>query len=146
MTSATTATLTLPALDTTSDEARLRCALWWDVEPGSDVLVLESTADGGSTWQPVPFTTARHGADPQKLPAGAVTGWSGRCWYRLTADLPAARRLTLRWRYATDRLYVGRGAYVDGLRVQAADGVLFDEARPADGARIEANGWTASAD
>ncbi|WSQ14350.1 serine hydrolase [Streptomyces sp. NBC_01231] len=146
MTNATTATLTLPALDTTSGEAQLRCALWWDTEPGSDVLVLESTADGGSTWQPVPFATTRHGEDPQKHPVGAVTGWSGHRWYRLTASLPAARRLTLRWRYATDRLYVGRGAYVDGLRVQAADGVLFDEARPADGARIEANGWTASAD
>ncbi|MFI6936197.1 hypothetical protein [Streptomyces sp. NPDC050287] len=44
------------------------------------------------------------------------------------------------------RLYVGRGAYVDGLRVETADGVLFDEARPADGARIEARGWTVSAD
>ncbi|CAM5742611.1 Putative D-alanyl-D-alanine carboxypeptidase [Streptomyces alboniger] len=104
--------------------------------PGSDVLVLESTADRGSTWQPVPFTTTRHGEDPRKHPAGAVNGWSGRRWYRLTADLPAARQLSLRWRYATDRLYVGRGAYVDGLRVQTADGVLFDEARPADGARL----------
>jgi hypothetical protein len=41
---------------------------------------------------------------------------------------------------------VGRGAYVDGLRVDAADGVLFDEARPADAARVEAVGWTPSAD
>ncbi|MFI5673370.1 serine hydrolase [Streptomyces cellulosae] len=144
--SATTATLTLPALDTTSDGPRLRGAVWWDTEPRSDVLVLESTADGGGTWQPVPFTTTRRGSHPQEHPAGSVTGWSGRRWYRLTADLPAARRLTLRWRYTTDRLYVGRGAYVDGLRVETADGVLFDEARPADGARIEARGWTVSAD
>jgi hypothetical protein len=75
-----------------------------------------------------------------------VTGWSGRVWHGLTADVPAARELTLRWRYATDRLYVGRGAYVDGLRVDAADGVLFDEARPADASRIEAVGWSPSAD
>ncbi|MEJ1200499.1 MULTISPECIES: serine hydrolase [unclassified Streptomyces] len=141
-----TATLTLPALDTSGGGARLRCSLWWDTEPGSDALVLEATTDGGSTWRPVPFTTARRGAEPREHPAGSATGWSGRVWHRLTAGLPAARGLTLRWRYTTDRLYVGRGAYVDGLRAESADDVLFHDARPADAARIEAVGWTASAD
>ncbi|MEV5431585.1 serine hydrolase [Streptomyces sp. NPDC052701] len=145
MANAATATLALPALDT-SGGARLRCALWWDTEPRSDVLVLEATADDGSTWRAVPFTTACRDGEPRRHPAGSVTGWSGRVWHRLTADLPAARRLTLRWRYGTDRLYVGRGAYVDGLRVEAAGGVLFDEARPADAARVRAEGWTLSAD
>ncbi|MGW0495284.1 serine hydrolase [Streptomyces sp. NPDC003007] len=140
------ATLTLPALDTSSGRARLRCGLWWDTEPTADVLVLEATADGGTSWQPVPFTTSRRGQDPEWHPTGSVTGWSGRVRHRLTADVPAARKLTLRWRYATDRLYVGRGAYVDGLRVEAADGVLFDEARPVDASRVEAVGWAPSAD
>ncbi|MCX5257549.1 serine hydrolase [Streptomyces canus] len=143
MASATDATLTLPALDTSSGEARLRCALWWDIEP-ADALALEATTDGGASWQPVPFTTEHDGA--QNHPAGSVTGWSGRTWYRLTARLPAAGRLALRWRYSTDRLYVGRGAYVDGLRVGTGDCVLSDESRPADAARIEAVGWTASGD
>ncbi|MFI7413361.1 serine hydrolase [Streptomyces sp. NPDC049627] len=146
MANATTATLALPALDTSSDPACLRCALWWDTEPQSDLLALETSSDGGTTWQPLAFTTTRHGDRPQDHPTGTVTGWSGRVWHRLTAELPAARQLALRWRYATDRLYVGRGAYVDGLRVETADGVLFDDARPADRARIEANGWTPSAD
>ncbi|MFE0257015.1 serine hydrolase [Streptomyces sp. NPDC059010] len=146
MATATTATLALPALDTSGGDTRLCCALWWDTEPQADVLALETTTDGGATWQPLPFTTTRHGEQPQDHPAGTVTGWSGRVWHRLTAELPAHRQLMLRWRYATDRLYVGRGAYVDGLRVEAADGVLFDEARPADAARISASGWTASAD
>lgn len=92
----------------------------------------------------MPFTTEHDGA--QDHPAGSVTGWSGRTWYRLTARLPADRRLALRWRYATDRLYVGRGAYVDGLRIGTGDCVLFDESRPVDAARIEAVGWTASGD
>ncbi|MFI2414446.1 serine hydrolase [Streptomyces sp. NPDC018947] len=140
------ATLTLPALDTSAGRARLRCALWWDTEPGSDPLALEASTDGGATWRPVPFTTTRRGGEPEAHPAGAVSGWSGRAWHRLTAELPAARGLVLRWRYTTDRLYVGRGAYVDGLRLEAADGVLFDGARPADAARIEAVGWTPSAD
>ncbi|MEV7793340.1 serine hydrolase [Streptomyces sp. NPDC087512] len=140
------ATLTLPALDTSAGRARLRCALWWDTEPGSDPLALESSADGGATWRPVPFTTTRRGGEPEAHPAGSVSGWSGRVWHRLAAELPAARGLVLRWRYTTDRLYVGRGVYVDGLRVETAGGVLFDGARPADAARIEAVGWTPSAD
>ncbi|MGW2744091.1 serine hydrolase [Streptomyces sp. NPDC001450] len=143
---ATSATLTLPAVDTSPGDARLCCALWWDTEPASDALALEATTDGGTTWQPVPFTTTSHGAQPQEHPTGSASGWSGRVWHRLTADLPAARRLTVRWRYTTDRLYVGRGAYVDASRVEADGEVVFDETRPADAARIQAVGWTASAD
>ncbi|MCF2129627.1 serine hydrolase [Strepomyces sp. STD 3.1] len=144
--SSATATLTLPALDTSAGRAGLRCDLWWDTEPGSDALVLEASTDGGAAWRPVPFTTTRRGDGPVAHEDGSVTGWSGRVWHRLTAGLPAARALTLRWRYTTDRLYVGRGAYVDGLRAEAAGDVLFHDARPADAARVETAGWTASAD
>ncbi|WP_190199899.1 serine hydrolase [Streptomyces djakartensis] len=140
------ATLTLPALDTSSGGARLRCALWWDTEPKADALVLEATTDGGAAWRPVPFTTSRPDEEPRQHPSGSVTGWSGRVWHLLTAGLPAERGLTLRWRYATDQRYVGRGCYVDGLRVTTADGVLFDGTRPADASRVEAVGWTPSAD
>ncbi|WP_406369450.1 serine hydrolase [Streptomyces sp. NBC_00647] len=144
--SATTATLTLPVLDTTAGPARLGCVLWWDTEPRSDLLFLESSTDGGTTWQPIPFTTRRHSEDPQDHPTGTATGWSGRVWHRLGADLPSAAGLTLRWRYTTDRLYVGRGAYVDALRVESGDRVVFDESRPADAARIAAAGWKPSKD
>ncbi|ANH90196.1 serine hydrolase [Streptomyces sp. SAT1] len=146
MASAGTATLALPALDTSAGGARLRCSLWWDTEPQSDVLVLEASADGGAAWQPVPFTAVRRGGPPERHPDGTATGYSGRRWHEVTAALPAARQLTLRWRYTTDRLYVGRGAYVEAQRVQTRRRVLFDESRPADAARLEARGWTASAD
>ncbi|MFI9344751.1 serine hydrolase [Streptomyces sp. NPDC052773] len=146
MASATTATLTLPSVDTSGGGARLRCLLWWDTEPGADSLVLEASADGGASWRPVPFTISRPREEPVDRPSGAVGGWSGRVWHRLVADLPAVRGLTVRWRYTTDRLYVGRGAYVDALRVTAGGEVLFDEARPADAARITAAGWSATAD
>ncbi|WP_406165333.1 serine hydrolase [Streptomyces sp. NBC_00996] len=146
MASTATATLTLPALDTTAGPARMHCALWWDTEPQSDLLFLEASTDDGTTWQPVPFTAVLPGEDREEHPAGTATGWSGRQWHRLTADLPRAPRLALRWRYTTDRLYVGRGVYVDGLRVEAGDRVAFDEARPADAARIESVGWAASRD
>ncbi|MFG2467038.1 hypothetical protein ACGFXB_16505 [Streptomyces canus] len=92
----------------------------------------------------MPFTSVHDGA--QDRPADSVTGWSGRTLVPAHGPLSADRRLALRWLYATNRLYVGRGAYVDGLRVGTGDCVLFDESRPADGARIEAVGWTASGD
>ncbi|MCX4825405.1 serine hydrolase [Streptomyces sp. NBC_01142] len=148
MAGSTTATLTLPALALASERVRLRSSLWWDTEPGSDALFLEASADDGATWKPVPFTTVRKSAEPQPHPAGSVTGWSGRVWHLLSADLSAWRgaRVRLRWRYTTDQLYVGRGVYVDGLRVEDGGRPVFDAARPADAALIEANGWTASRD
>ncbi|AZP15764.1 class A beta-lactamase-related serine hydrolase [Streptomyces aquilus] len=141
MANATTATLTLPALDTSSGAARLRCALWWDTEPQADTLTLEASTDEGTTWHALPFTT-----ETEEHSSGTVTGWSGRVWHRLTAALPAHRQLSLRWRYTTDRLYVGRGAYVDGLRVETADVVLFDESRPGDSGRVVAAGWAPAVD
>lgn len=54
--------------------------------------------------------------------------------------------MALRWRYATDQLYVGRGAYVDGIRVTDGHRTVFDESRAADAARIQATGWAPSAD
>ncbi|WP_329124158.1 serine hydrolase [Streptomyces sp. NBC_01353] len=146
MASATTATLTLPPL---SGTGRLECALWWDTEPGPDAAFLEASTDEGATWSPVPFTTVRKGQEPQKRPAGSVSGWSGRVWHEAVADLTAwgSASVRLRWRYTTDRLYVGRGVYVDGLRVLGPSGHrVFDEARAANGSRIEAVGWTRSAD
>ncbi|MFE5913930.1 serine hydrolase [Streptomyces wedmorensis] len=139
MTSATTATLTLPHI---AGATRLECALWWDTEPGADPVVLEASADGGVTWRPVPFTTDGH----LPHPTGSVDGWSGRRWHTVSAPLPETPG-PLRWRYTTDRRYVGRGVYVDGLRLLDPLGrPLFDETRPADGARIEARGWERSAD
>ncbi|MFF3322514.1 serine hydrolase [Streptomyces sp. NPDC002889] len=148
MAGSTSATLTLPRLALSSGPARLACSLWWDTEPGSDALYLEAAAEDGASWQPVPFTTTAKGAEEQPHPTGSVSGWSGRVWHRLDADLSAWRggQVRLRWRYATDRLYVGRGVYVDALRVEEAGRTVFDESRPADAALLEANGWTASRD
>ncbi|MEE1746555.1 serine hydrolase [Streptomyces sp. JV184] len=152
MASAASATLTLPTLRLASSHARLSSALWWDTEPGSDFLFLEVSADAGATWQPVPFTTVptaeKPRTEPEPHPTGTVSGWSGRVWHHLEADLAAWRgkEVRLRWRYTTDQLYVGRGAYVDAVRVEDGHRTAFDESRPGDAARIEALGWTASAD
>ncbi|MEU2680521.1 serine hydrolase [Streptomyces sp. NPDC007107] len=152
MASASTATLTLPALRPVSSRPSLSCALWWDTEPASDVLRLEASSDSGTTWRPVPFTTVpTQGDRPREStphPDGSVSGWSGRVWHRLEADLKAWRgtEVRLRWRYVTDQLYVGRGVYVDGVRVEDAGRTLFDDGRPRDAGRVEATGWAASSD
>ncbi|MFG2405606.1 serine hydrolase [Streptomyces brevispora] len=149
--SASSATLALPPLTVASPRARLRCALWWDTEPDSDFLLLEGSADAGASWRPVPFTTVpasqNQHPQPEPHPAGSVSGWSGRVWHRMDADLSAwqGTEVRLRWRYATDTLYVGRGVYVDAIRVEDGGRTVFDEGRPGDARRIEANGWSASA-
>ncbi|MFF5565645.1 serine hydrolase domain-containing protein [Streptomyces sp. NPDC012623] len=150
MQTGTTATLTLPEVDAGPGRGRLSCALWWDTVPGSGTLSLEASTVTGDGWRPVPFTTVRPGHGPLRRPAGSVTGWSGRVWHRLTADLPdraVPAPVRLRWRYATSGRYTGRGAYVNDLRIEGADGrTVFDESRPRDAGRIEAAGWSASPD
>ncbi|WP_405461860.1 serine hydrolase [Streptomyces sp. NBC_00101] len=152
MASATSALLSLPAVRPGSERARFTCALWWDTEPDADTLTLEVSADGGAGWQPVPFTTAPTatggGGTVTEHPAGRVSGWSGRVWHTVDAGLGAWRGqdLLLRWRYTTDKLYVGRGVYADALRVTDGRRALFDEGRPADAARVTTVGWTLSAD
>ncbi|MFD3512837.1 serine hydrolase [Streptomyces sp. NPDC058657] len=148
MSSPAAATLTLPALPVGSDRAVFHCDLWWDTEPAADTLTLEASADAGANWAAVPFTTVRGGEAPRPRAGGVVSGFSGRVWHRVGADLAAFRgkEIALRWRYTTDARHVGRGVYVDGLRVRDRGRTVFDEARPRDAARITAAGWTASAD
>lgn len=141
----TTALLTLPRVP---GATRLNCALWWDTAAG-DAVALEVSADGGESWRPVPFTTVRPGARPTPHPSGTVGGWSERVWYGVDAPLGGTHPgpVRLRWRYTTGGRYVGRGVYVDGLRLlNAAGRPVFDDDRPTDGSRVEAAGWTRSGD
>lgn len=145
MTTATTTTLALPAVDTSAG-ARLGCDVWWDTEPDYDLLYAETSTDGGSTWRPLPFTTQAPEQDAVRHESGSVSGYNGRVWHTLTADLPAADSLVLRWRYRTDTLYIGRGVYVGALKITAGDDLLFFDRRPGDAARMTANGWTVERD
>ncbi|WP_338674822.1 serine hydrolase [Streptomyces sp. SCSIO 30461] len=145
MSPATTATLTLPGLTPArAGRVRLGCALWWDTEPESGKVSIEASADGGVTWQPVPFTTVRAGQPPLTHPGGWTAGWSGRAWHRVECDLSSWRGgpLAVRWHHTTGPSYVGRGVYVSGLRVEDGQGTLFDESRASDAVRVTASGWT----
>lgn len=147
MTNGATAVLALPPVG--PGAGRLRCSLWWDTEPGADAVALEASADDGATWRPVPFETTAPGGAPRAHPDGTASGWSGRVWHDVLADLSpwSGAPVTVRWRCTTDTLYVGRGVYADSLRVEDASGRrLFDESRPSDAARVRAVGWTPSRD
>ena len=97
---ARTATLSTP-VQLEQAPSRLTFDLWYDTEP-TDVVTLETSSDGGSTWQEL-----------QRW-----SGWSGKQWGSQSVNLGALDgAVTLRWRYASDALYQGRGVYVDGIRV-----------------------------
>jgi CubicO group peptidase (beta-lactamase class C family) len=122
---ATSATLGVP-VSVPAAGARLSFDLWYDTEE-SDVATLEASPDGGTTWQPL----------------ASFSGFEGRRWLCESAAVPGGTT-DLRWRYTTDALYEGRGVYVDGIRVTGPRGVLFDDRRPADAARVRLSGWQVS--
>ncbi len=118
MADASTATLTAPISLPSGRPAQLDFDLWYDTEPASDFLHLEGSRDGGSTWTAIPFALRGRGLDTTT--DGSVSGYDGHEWLHASTDLAGwSGPVQLRWRYATDPLYHGRGVYVDGVRVAA---------------------------
>ncbi|MET3984568.1 serine hydrolase [Streptomyces sp. PvR034] len=149
ITPAASGTLVLPPLAPATTRARLRCSVWWDTVPGAGGFFVEAAPGPDGPWQPVPFSTVRAtGGSPEQWPRGTVTGWSGRIWHRLEASLAdwAGREVHLRLRHEATGRYVGRGVYVDVIRVSEGARPLFAEDRPDDASRIVATGWTRSSD
>ncbi|MEW2415393.1 serine hydrolase [Streptomyces sp. NPDC046866] len=148
MDTAGSGTLALPPLTPATSAARLRCAVWWDTVPGEGAFHLEASADG-TAWEPLPFSTVRTtGGSAEQWPEGTAGGWSGRIWHRLEAPLTAwaGRPVHLRFRHTATGRYVGRGVYVDVIRVTEPGRILFAEDRPADAATLNPTGWTRSCD
>ncbi|QUQ69713.1 serine hydrolase domain-containing protein [Kutzneria sp. CA-103260] len=78
-----------------------------NTEP-SDLLTLESSTDGGTTWTAVPLTVRG-----QSVPQTALSGQSVRAWQQVRAQVAGSSNgLLLRWRYTTDPSYEGRGVNV----------------------------------
>ncbi|WP_299446191.1 serine hydrolase domain-containing protein [uncultured Phycicoccus sp.] len=132
---ATTATLTAPA-EVPEGGARLGFDLLLDTE-ASDVLTLETSTDGGSTWTAQPFSVRDRGETVES--DGTVSGTFQRRWTQVRAELPAGD-LLVRWRMTTDGLYLGRGVVVDGVKATSGAGVVLDgEKGPG---AFEADGWS----
>ncbi|MFD6179441.1 MULTISPECIES: serine hydrolase [unclassified Isoptericola] len=131
---ATTSTLTA-ALDVPATGGRLAFDLWLDTEE-SDLLHLETSADGGATWEPLPFVVRDRG--PVDQPDGVTSGSGTRRWTQARADLAPGAQL-VRWRVVTDPSYLGRGVLVDDVVARAQGGLLLDG--EADPGAFQAVGW-----
>ncbi|GAB3085044.1 serine hydrolase domain-containing protein [Isoptericola nanjingensis] len=131
---ATTSTLTT-SLDVPASGGRLAFDLYLDTEE-TDLLHLETSVDGGTTWAPLPFTVRDRG--PAEHPDGTASGSGTRRWAQARAQLPPGD-LELRWRVVTDPLYLGRGVLVDDVVARAPGSLLLDgEATPE---AFRADGW-----
>jgi hypothetical protein len=135
-TNAATHTLTTLALPVPPRGARLGFDLFLDTEE-SDLLALERSTDGGTTWVAQPFTTRDRGEVTAS--EGTVSGTHDRRWLQARADLAPGAQL-IRWRYTTDATNLGRGVYVDGIRVSSGDTVILDGERHPE--TLVADGWT----
>ncbi|SHH40627.1 CubicO group peptidase, beta-lactamase class C family [Jatrophihabitans endophyticus] len=138
---ATTSTLTAPLDDAATGGDRLGFALWYDTEPGADVLTLEQSSDG-VTWTTLPFALRDHGRT-LAAPEGSVSGYARRAWWRADARL-AAGTTQLRWTYRTDAQYHGLGIRLDAIDVTSDGTTRFDTARRADAARVRLTGFVPS--
>ncbi|MGH2698258.1 MAG: serine hydrolase domain-containing protein [Actinomycetota bacterium] len=136
---ATTVTLTAP-LASPSVGGELKYRLWYDTE-STDIGRLLVSTDKGSSWEPaaMDLRTANHRWSTD----GSFSGFAGRRWLNARAELPAGTT-HMRWSYAPDAIYQGRGIYVDGVHAEDLSGVLFNGERPADAARFQADGWIES--
>jgi hypothetical protein len=133
----TTVTLTAPLRRPVDDAAVASFLLWYDTEPGYDVLRFETSSDGGMTWLPGAMTLRSFAG---RFDAGSsVTGYGGRRWWHVSVPLPSGTT-HVRWSYATDSTAQGRGVYIDWVLVFSHGRLIFNgEAGDAD--RFEVNGW-----
>jgi CubicO group peptidase (beta-lactamase class C family) len=121
---ATNVTLDAP-LTVPAGGGRLSFRLFVDAEE-TDWFYLERSIDGGATWTRVPFEVRDRG---QVTPTrGSYTNSGDRRWVEARAELDAGGQL-LRWRYASDPAYTGRGVYVDAVRAVGGGRVLLDGER-----------------
>jgi hypothetical protein len=82
----------------------------------TDLLTLEASTDGGTTWAAVPVTV--HGQGAPSGPQAALSGQAVRAWWQVRAQVAApSNGLLLRWRYTTDPSYEGRGVNVADIRL-----------------------------
>ncbi|MFC0628771.1 serine hydrolase [Kribbella deserti] len=121
-----------------AEGAKLSFDLFVDTEE-TDLLHLESSLDGGTTWAKVPFTVRDRGVLTEV--DGAIGGTFDRHWLQASAELTPGEQ-TLRWRYTTDALYTGRGVYVDGVKVVGGGKMLLNGER--DPQAFSATGWRLS--
>lgn len=140
-----TATLTTDELGPVAGRVRVSFDAFLDTQndgDGSDPLTVESSVDGGATWQPVPLRA--EGPNAPHGPQSALAASGHRAWWKVTGSVPArpGEKPLLRWKYAPDQQYVGRGVHVDGISAADRTRTLLDgERRPE---QLHPDGWEAT--
>ncbi|GAA2791670.1 serine hydrolase domain-containing protein [Saccharopolyspora taberi] len=135
------ATLTTDPLGPVTGAARVSFDAFVDTQKdsdGTDALTVEFSGDDGATWRPVELVAEGPGAPVGPQPA--LAGAGHRAWWRVSGSVPESPQpVRLRWRYAPDAQYTGRGVNVDGILVADRAGTLLDGEREAD--RLTSEGW-----
>jgi hypothetical protein len=105
--------------------------LWYDIEEDWDYVYLESSQDGGETWE-ILTTPSGRGTDPTGNSYGwGYTGFSGAPpgtgtegrWIEEVVDLSeyAGQQILLRFEYITDASVNGEGLLLDDVSIPALD-------------------------
>lgn len=131
----TTATLTVP-LDEKLAAGSVKFKLWYDTEDGYDEGCLEASSDGES-YSPVKLHVT---AGDYEWDVTKFSGFAARQWTDVTGKLAEGTKF-VRWSYATDTAQLGRGVYVDKVRIFDGDSKVFDGERWWDSKRFESDGW-----
>ncbi|MER7010638.1 serine hydrolase [Saccharopolyspora sp. NPDC000359] len=137
-------TLTTDPLGPVSGPVQVTYSAFVDTQEdsdGADQLLLESSVDG-TNWQPVPVQATGPGAP--EAPEQQLAGSGHRSWWEVDASVAAdpGQQVQLRWRYAPDDQYTGRGVNVDGILVADRNATLLDGELQTD--RLHAEGWTSA--
>jgi CubicO group peptidase (beta-lactamase class C family) len=102
----------------------------------TDRLIFEASTDG-VTWTAVPLSVQGRGAPDESVES--LSGYGHRAWWRVEARLPHAAEITLRWRFATDARYTGRGVHLDHIMVTERGRTLLNgEKEPH---KLQSEGW-----
>ncbi|MGO1974017.1 MAG: serine hydrolase [Propionibacteriaceae bacterium] len=99
----------------------------------TDEFALESSADGGKTWELLPYKVrtgkGRHGRIIDT--DGTYNNQGSRDWGHARASVPEGTEL-IRWRYTTDSNTQGRGVFVDDITARDGHRVILKGERNPD--------------
>jgi immune inhibitor A len=118
----------------------------YDIEFDWDYAFLESSSDGGTSWDSVLTNRSQTDSDGQNsynVSRTGITGNSGGGWVDLTAAIPGGADM-VRFRYQTDEAVAEAGFMVDLIAIdgttigdaESDEGWVFDGFRRTDGQEI----------
>ncbi|WP_333737294.1 immune inhibitor A domain-containing protein [Streptomyces sp. IBSBF 2806] len=128
-------TLTRDVDLTGKSSAALTMDAWWDTEKDYDYAYVEVSTDGGANYTPVDGTLADGTAIPRDGSGKPALTGTVASYQKLTfpLDAYAGKKISLRFRYATDGGVAQKGFTADEIKVTADGAALFsDNAESAD--------------